>query len=73
MSGVDDLLALEDGKASAVAATLTSGERKCSRQLVEYWKSVGYVTGTWAPLVNSKYGIPLHKLNPRIYPKREVA
>jgi len=69
LSGVDDLLAMEKGSATAVAERLTTeGAEPCSRQLVEYWVSRGYVTGTWAPLVRKIYGIPLHKLNPKIYP-----
>jgi hypothetical protein len=73
MTGVEKLLAAEKGSASAVAARLTSPSRKCSRQLVEYWVKQGYVTGTWAPAVNSAYSIPLHELNPTIYPQTTAA
>lgn len=67
MTGVEKLLK-KAGSASAVAAKLAV-ERPCSRQLVEYWKTCGYVPGKWAPLVNREFGIPLHELNPTIYPK----
>lgn len=72
-AGVTRLLQLEGGKASAVAEKLSSPERSCSRQLVEYWVKKGYVTGTWAPLVYQVYRIPLHELNPAVYPKQFVA
>lgn len=73
MSGVQELLSREEGSAAAVAAKLTSPERPCSRQLVEYWAKVGYVTPTWAPVVAQRYSIPLHRLNPAVYPKQLVA
>jgi len=72
MTGIEKVLAKEAGSAAAVAARLTDETRACSRQLVEYWAKRGYVTGKWAPLVNRAYNIPLHELNPEIYPK-EVA
>jgi hypothetical protein len=68
MTGVDELLK-KGGSTTAVAARLSTDERRCSHQLVQYWKEQGYVTPRWAPVVNRVYGIPLHKLNPAIYPK----
>ncbi len=69
MTGVEKLLKKEADSASAVAARLSDEQRKCTRQLVEYWLEQGYVTPKWAPVVNRTYGIPLHELNPAIYPK----
>ena len=69
MTGVEKLLAAENGSATAVAAKLTSDSRKCTRQLVEYWAEQGYVTPKWAPVVHQAYGVPLHELNPAIYPQ----
>ena len=68
-TGIEKLLEKENGSASAVAAKLTDEDRTCTRQLVEYWKEQGYVTPKWAPHVNRVYRIPLHELNPSIYPK----
>ncbi len=67
MTGVQKLL--KNRTASEIAAALTSEDRKCNRQLVEYWAEQGYVTPKWAPVVNVKFGIPLHELNPSIYPE----
>jgi hypothetical protein len=72
MTGIEKLLAAEEGSATAVAAKLTTPERPCYRQLVEYWKSRGYVTGTWPLHVHNVYQIPLHDLNPSIYPNTAV-
>lgn len=69
MTGVEKLLKKEDGSTRAIAAKLSDDSRTCSRQLVEYWVKQGYVTGKWAPAVNRVYAIPLHELNPAIYPK----
>lgn len=75
MTGVEKLLAQEGAdkttaaQARAVAEKLTEAGRECSRQVVEHWVAAGYVPGKWAPLVNSIYRIPLHELNPSIYPK----
>lgn len=69
MSGIQKLLERESGSPSAVAATLSDEDRTCTRQLVEYWVDQGYVTPKWAPIVNRVYGIPLHELNPAIYPE----
>lgn len=69
-SGVDELISI-GGSPAAIAVALSSEDRLCSRQLVEYWVKRGYVTGTWAPRVNEVYRIPLHRLNPTIYPARE--
>src|SRR5687767_10932911 len=74
MTGVEKLLKKESGSASAVAAKLTAEDREgrdCTRQLVEYWAEQGYVTPKWAPVVNRVYEIPLHELNPAVYPRRE--
>lgn len=69
MTGIEKLLKKEAGSTSAIAAKLTSDDRPCSRQLVQYWVKQGYVTGKWALAVNQKYDVPLHELNPSIYPK----
>lgn len=69
MTGVEKLLKKEKGSASAVAAKLSTPERVCTRQLVEYWLERGYVTTKWAPVANIVYGIPLHELNPAVYPQ----
>lgn len=66
--GVEKLIAAAGGSASEVAKRLTTPERQCSRQLVEYWRRRGYVPGTWAPRVAEEFDIPLHELNPRVYP-----
>jgi len=68
-SGVEKLMTAAGGSASEVAKRLTTPERQCSRQLVEYWCRRGYVPGTWAPQVAEKFAIPLHELNPRVYPQ----
>lgn len=70
MTGVEKLL--EHGTPTEIAARLTSEDRPCVRQTVEYWGAKGYVPGTWAPIVAREFSIPLHELNPVIYP-REVA
>lgn len=69
MTGIEKLLAKESGSHSAIATRLSDESRTCSRQLVEYWAKQGYVTGKWAPVVNRVYEIPLHELNPAIYPQ----
>jgi hypothetical protein len=38
--------------------------------MVEYWDRRGYVPGTWALIVAEEFGVPLHELNPTIYPKQ---
>lgn len=68
MTGVDKLLEAAEGSATVVAARLSTPERACKRQHVEYWVKQGHVPGTWAPLVQQVFGIPLHELNPTIYP-----
>jgi len=68
MTGIEKVLALENGSATAVARRL-SEYRDCSRQQVEYWMKRGYVPGNWAPLVTREYGVSLHDLNPTVYPK----
>lgn len=73
MTGVEELLQKEAGSTSAIAAKLSDPGRTCTRQLVEYWAERGYVTPKWAPVVNRAYGIPLHKLNPAIYPEVSAA
>lgn len=69
MTGVEKLIKAAGGSPKAVADALTNEGHECSRQLVEYWKEQGYVTPRWAPIVYTKYGIPLHELNPSIYPE----
>lgn len=69
--GIEKLLqAVEDegGKPAAIAKRLTDAGRECTRQIVEYWIKQGYVPGKWAPFVAQEFGIPLHELNPEIYP-----
>lgn len=73
MSGVKKLLKIEKGSPTKVARKLTSSDRECSRQVVQHWRKVGYVPSTWAPRVNAVYGIPLHELNPEVYPKSMAA
>lgn len=67
MTGVEKLQ--KKAKPSEIAEALTAQGRECSRQRVEHWLKNGYVPGKWAPLVNRVYRIPLHELNPSIYPK----
>lgn len=75
MTGIEKLLAKESSaetvaaKATLIAAKLTENGKECSRQVVEHWVANGYVPGKWAPLVNRIYRIPLHDLNPSVYPK----
>lgn len=75
MTGIEELLAKAPNaettaaKATLIAAKLTEKGRTCSRQVVEHWVKSGYVPGKWAPFVNRVYRIPLHKLNPVVYPK----
>lgn len=71
MTGVEKLL--KKGSATAIAQRLSDKERTCTRQLVEYWAEQGYVTPKWAPIVYRAYGIPLHELNPAIYPQEFTA
>lgn len=67
--GIEKLLqSVEGNTATAVAKRLTEGGRECSRQIVEYWVKQGYVPGKWAPAVEQEFGIPLHELNPSVYP-----
>lgn len=73
MNGVKKLLASEKGSPTAVARKLTTKQRLCSRQNVQHWKKSGYVPSTWAPHVASIYAIPLHELNPKVYPKSIAA
>jgi hypothetical protein len=73
MTGVKKLLAKEKGSATAVASKLSEPTRACSRQLVEYWLKQGYVTPTWAVRAHSVYEVPLHELNPAVYPKSVAA
>lgn len=73
MTGIEILLQKESGSTSAIAAKLSTPDRPCTRQLVEYWADRGYVTPKWAPAVNRAYGIPLHELNPAIYPQDSAA
>lgn len=68
MTGIEKLVQKE-GSARVVAEKLTEAGRECSRQVVEHWLKNKYVPGKWAPLVNKVYRIPLHDLNPSIYPK----
>ena len=69
MTGVQKMLAAENGSAQAVATKLSEPDRTCTRQLVQYWDEQGHVTPKWVVRANAVYGIPLHELNPTIYPK----
>lgn len=75
MTGIEKLLAKEKtapttaAKATLIGAKLTENGKDCSRQVVEHWARQGHVPGKWAPLVNRVYRIPLHELNPSVYPK----
>jgi hypothetical protein len=41
-----------------------------SRFVVNHWNYVGVVSTNKAPEVSDKTGIPLHKLNPKVYPEQ---
>jgi hypothetical protein len=75
MTGIEELLAKESdaetvaAKATRIAAKLSESGKSCTRQVIEHWVASGHVPGKWAPLVNRIYRIPLHKLNPSVYPK----
>ncbi len=75
MTGIEKLLAKEPSadsiaaKATLIAAKIGDKEHPCSRQVIEHWIKDGRVPGKWAPRVNRVYRIPLHELNPSIYPK----
>jgi hypothetical protein len=68
MTGVEKLIE-KAGSPRAVAERLTAEGHTCTRQLVEYWVGKKYVTPTWAQRVNKIYEIPLHELNPTVYPR----
>lgn len=68
MTGIERVIAIAGGSPTEVARRLSS-ERRCSRQLVEYWVRCEYVPGKWAPLVHREFGVPLHELNPNVYPR----
>lgn len=68
MTGIEKLIERE-GSPRLVAEKLTAEGTPCSRQVVEHWVTAKRVPGRWAPLVNRVYRIPLHELNPTIYPK----
>jgi len=70
--GIEKLIT-DQGSPGELAKKLSTAERPCSRQLVEYWMQRGYVTGTWPLVVNEKFGTPLHELNPRMYPEAKRA
>lgn len=67
-TGISKVLAAADGSPSKVAARLHTDARPCRRQDVEYWRKQGYVPPTWAPTVAEAFDVPLHELNPRVYP-----
>lgn len=75
MTGIEKLLSKEPSaesiaaKAALIAAKISDKERTCTRQVIEHWIAAGQVPGKWAPRVNRVYRIPLHELNPSIYPK----
>lgn len=73
MSGIDEVLKKCSGSPTAVARKVTDAGIKCLRQDVEYWKRAGYVTTRFAPTVSELFNVPLHKLNPAVYPRRLVA
>lgn len=68
MTGVEKLL---KGRTLAeVAAALSQADKRtCSRQLIQYWREQGCITPKWALTVHRVYGIPLHELNPEVYPR----
>jgi hypothetical protein len=68
MTGVEKLLKA-GGNPSKIAKKLSEYGDECSRQNVEYWRKVNRVPGLWAQTVQKAFGIPLHELNPDIYPK----
>lgn len=68
MTGLSKVLKAADGSPSAVASRLNTRKRPCKRQHVEYWVKRGYVPAVWAPMVSQEFGVPLHELNPAVYP-----
>jgi hypothetical protein len=75
MTGIEKLLSKESSaesiaaKAALIAAKISDEDHACTRQVIEHWIREGRVPGKWAPRVNRVYRIPLHELNPSIYPK----
>lgn len=72
MTGIALVLTAAKNSPTEVARKVSTPESPCSRQLVEYWIRKGYVPGVWAPRVHEVYGVPLHLLNPKIYPNADV-
>lgn len=66
--GISKVLAAAEGSPSKVAARVSTEERPCQRQHVEYWIKQGYVPPSWAPSVAVEFDVPLHELNPKVYP-----
>lgn len=68
MSGIQKVLEAAEQSASKIAARVSTDERPCKRQHVEYWIKQGYVPPVWAPRVAEVFDVSLHELNPKVYP-----
>jgi hypothetical protein len=73
VSGVSKVLEAAGGSATEVARRVATDEKPCKRQDVEYWVKKGYVPPRWAPLVSKAFSVPLHELNPNVYPQEHAA
>lgn len=72
MTGIEQVLSAANDSPTEVARRVTTPDRPCKRQHVEYWVRQGYIPGVWAPRVHEVFGVPLHTLNPNLYPKADV-
>jgi hypothetical protein len=68
MTGIEKVLKAVGGSPSALAAAVSTKERTCTRQNVQYWVRQGYVPSGWARRVGEVFDVPLHELNPAVYP-----
>lgn len=62
-TGVDLAIEACDGSQAEFARKMGVG-----RALIHYWKTLGVVPASRAIDVSAKTGVPLHKLNPNVYP-----
>ncbi len=72
MSGVERVLEAAGGSPTRVAERVSTDEKPCYRQQVEYWMRRGYVPSTWTLRVAEVFGVALHELNPSVYPARPI-
>ena len=70
--GLNRLLSITGFSASRIAHELTTHERPITKQHVQYWIRRGYVPGCWCREVHERWEIPLHDLNPHVYPEPEA-